>query len=593
MRRKALRLQCAWWVSILAVSACRQESPITAASGPPQGRFAAVDASLITAAYTCGNYFRIRNANWAIAPLTYTVQETGEQGALAVASRPQAYPYNETYLLTATTGTLQLSSAGVVVATQANGRTSCATSSTAGSWTNPTPWPLVAIHSALLPTGKVMTWGRMELTVPEYPRIWDPVADPQATQSQAQAQYPVTNNPFCAGDALMPDGRLLVAGGHYNTNSGRPTAETFDPIALAWSQVPNMRAGRWYPTVTALANGEMLVESGPDSAMIPDSIPEVLQVDGTWRQLTNARRYPEIYPWNFQAPNGQVFSAGQTVNTQYINTSGTGSLGPVIPHVVNTLRDYGSAVMYDAGKILVVGGGIPTERTAEVIDLNKPSPQWAYTGFMSFPRRQLVATIQADGQVLVTGGGCCDSRGGINPVLIPEVWNPNNGHWTHMAPMQIVRIYHSTALLLPDGRILSAGSGQPADAGQVDQFNAEIYSPPYLFNPDGTLATASRPLLLYAPPTVGYGQQFKIWTQNVIPSRMLWIRLGVGTHSFNQNQRLNKLPFVQIPIPPGNASTPFAVTAPASPNLAPPGHYLFFVLNAAGTPSLGRIIQIH
>ena len=73
--------------------------------------------------------------------------------------------------------------------------------------------------------------------------------------------------------------------------------------------------------------------------------------------------------------------------------------------------------MYDVGKIIVMGGGIPTERTAEVIDLNKPSPQWAYTGFMVYPRRQMFATIQADGQVLATGGGCCDSRGGGNPVL--------------------------------------------------------------------------------------------------------------------------------------------------------------------------------
>ena len=581
----------AWWVSILILAACRQESPSIEPSAP-QGRFATVSASLITVAYTCGNYFRIRNANWASATLSYTVEETGEQGALTVPSRPQAYPYNETYLLTNTTGTLQLSSAGVIIASQANGATTCASASSAGSWTNPVSWPLVAIHSALLPTGKVMTWGRMELTVPEYPRIWDPVADPQATQPQAQAQYPVANNPFCAGDALMPDGRLLVAGGHYNTNSGRASAEVFDPIALAWSQTANMHDGRWYPTVTALASGEMFVESGPDSSMIPDSVPEVLQTDGTWRLLTGAKRYPEIYPWNFQAPNGQVFSAGQTANTQYINTSGTGSLGPIIPHVVNTYRDYGSAVMYDAGKIIVIGGGIPTQRSAEVIDLNKPSPAWAYTGFMKYPRRQMFATIQADGQVLVTGGGCCDSRGGINPVLIPEVWNPHNGHWTDMAPMKIVRVYHSTALLLPDGRILSAGSGQPSDAGQVDEFNAEIYSPPYLFNPDGTSATASRPLIMSAPTIVGYGQQFKIWTQNVIPKTMLWIRLGVGTHSFNENQRLNYLSFTELAIPPGNASTPFSVTAPANANLAPPGHYLFYVLNAAGTPSLGKIIQI-
>jgi galactose oxidase len=591
MRRTAPQVMCAVWLSVAVLTACRQESPVTATG--VGARLSTVDPTQITLAYTCGNYFRVRNANWAVAPLSYTVQQTGEQGTLTVASRSQAYKYNETYLLTRTTGTLQLSSAGIVVATVANGGTTCAAAYTAGSWASPTPWPVVSIHSALLPTGKVMTWGRMELTTPEYPRIWDPVADPDASQPQAMAQYPVPNNPFCAGDALMSDGRLMVAGGHYATASGRKTAEIFDPIALAWSQTPDMHDGRWYPTVTALANGEMMVESGPDSMMVQDSIPEVLQTDGTWRLLTGAKRYPEIYPWNFQAPNGQVFSAGQTVNTQYINTSGTGSLGPVIKHVVNTYRDYGSAVMYDVGKIIVMGGGIPTERTAEVIDLNQASPSWAYTGFMKYPRRQMFATIQADGQVLATGGGCCDSRGGINPVLIPEVWNPSNGHWTDMAPMKIVRVYHSTALLLPDARILSAGSGQPSDPGQVDEFNAEFYSPPYLFNPDGTPATASRPLVMFTPTLVGYGQQFKIWTQNVLPTRMLWIRLGVGTHSFNENQRINYLKFTALPVAAGNASTPFNVAAPANANLAPPGHYLFFVLNASGTPSVGRIIQIH
>jgi galactose oxidase-like protein len=548
----------------------------------------AVDPSLVSLTYTCGNVFRIHNANWSVVPLTYTVTATNEQGALTVPGRPQAYPFNETYLRTTNTGTLQLSYSGAVIATQANTGTACDTTATKGAWTNVIPWPVVSIHSALLPNGKVITWGRMELSKPEYPVVWDPVSDPTA---QHQTQYPVNNNPFCAGHAFLADGRLAVTGGHFDVNMGRPTAYTFDYTSNVWTPLPNMATGRWYPTATALANGELLVESGTDSLMRNDSVPEVLQANGTWRQLTTARRWPGFYPWNFVAPNGLVFSAGQSAVTQYITTAGTGALGPVIRHVENATRDYGTAVMYDAGKILVAGGGY-NDRTAETIDLNQPAPQWKNTGWMSFVRRQHTGTIQADGQVLVTGGGGGDFRGSVNPVLIAEVWNPANGHWTQVAPMHLARLYHSSTLLLPDARVLSVGSGQPAGTGQVDQYNGEIYSPPYLFNPDGTAATASRPMITYAPPIVGYGQPFTVWTQNVIAAKVLWVRLGATTHSFNENQRLNYLAFTVNPQQSGNASTAVTVTTPANANLAPPGHYVLYVLNASGVPSVGRVVQI-
>jgi galactose oxidase len=466
----------------------------------------------------------------------------------------------------------------------------CATAWTMGAWSSVITWPVVGIHSAVLPNGNVVSWGRMEITPPEYPVVWNPIADPEATHPLVQ--YPVGDNPFCAGDAFMPNGLLMVAGGHYNTNSGRATAWTFDGATGAWTALPNMMTGRWYPTVTALADGEMLVESGDDSLMQNDSIPEVLQTTGTWRTLSGIRRWPNYYPWNFQAPNGMVFSAGQWAITQYINTAGTGSLGPNIPHVADTLRDYGSAVMYDVGKIIVMGGGY-TLRSAEIINLNAAIPQWQNTGWMNYPRRQMNATILANGLVLATGGGTGDFRGSVNPVLVPELWSPVTGKFTELAPMHLARLYHSSAILLPDARLMSLGSGQPAATGQVDQYNIELYSPPYLFNPDGTSATASRPIVTYAPPTVGYGAVFTVWTQNVIPTKVLWIRLGATTHSFNENQRLNYLSYTVGTPPTGSASTPLAVTAPANANLAPPGHYILYVLNAAGVPSVGQIVQIH
>jgi len=165
------------------------------------------------------------------------------------------------------------------------------------------------------------------------------------------------------------------------------------------------------------------------------------------------------------------------------------------------------------------------------------------------------------------------------------VWNPATGLWTQMATMHVPRLYHSNTLLLPDGRILSVGGGQPPAISQQNQFNAEFYSPPYLFNPDGTPATASRPIITSLPGSVHYDQNFTVQTQNVNAATVLWIRLGAVTHSFNENQRLNYLSFTQN----GGALT---VTAPFSANIAPPGHYLLYVLNALGVPSVGKIIQI-
>ena len=102
--------------------------------------------------------------------------------------------------------------------------------------------------------------------------------------------------------------------------------------------------------------------------------------------------------------------------------------------------------------------------TAEIIDLNSPTPAWTYTGSMVTGGRKLHnATLLADGKVLVTGG----SRGTESPNTAPtnpayesELWDPATGTWTTMASLTKIRSYHSIALLLPDGRVLSAGGQQ-------------------------------------------------------------------------------------------------------------------------------------
>lgn len=207
---------------------------------------------------------------------------------------------------------------------------------------------------------------------------------------------------------------------------------------------------------------------------------------------------------------------------------------------------------------------------------------------MSVGRTQINATLLANGQVLVTGG----SNGtGFNApptgdaVLSAELWDPATEQWKTLARMGHHRLYHSTALLLPDARVLSVGSGQPAAVGFTDDLTAEIFNPPYLFAADGT--PAPRPAITSAPTAVGYGQPFTLTTPNAADVRAVtWIRLGSVTHAFNESQRFARLTFSLV------GATSLMVNAPASGAVAPPGHYLLFIIDSHGVPSVASIIRI-
>jgi hypothetical protein len=158
-----------------------------------------------------------------------------------------------------------------------------------------------------------------------------------------------------------------------------------------------------------------------------------------------------------------------------------------------------------------------------------------------------------------------------------ELWNPATGTWKVLATNSINRIYHSAAVLLRDGRVLVTGSGERS--GDVDQFNAELYSPPYLFQ-------GSRPELTSAPGTLTYGTSFAVATPDAEAiAKVTLLRLGSTTHGFDQNQRFMSLDFTSAP-------GELTVTAPASGNLAPPGDYLLFVVNDDGVPSLGQTVRL-
>lgn len=471
-----------------------------------------------------------------------------------------------------------------------------------GKWDSPVPWDIVPLHMTLLPTGKVLAWGKLETNgTMSMPRLWDP-GNGLPTSARMVALDTML---FCSGHTLMADGRVMVSGGHKADDEGLDVTNIFDPVSETWaSGLPKMAKGRWYPTVTTLADGRVITVAGRDSSSRTVLIPEIWE-NSRWVQLPGASYNLPYYPRDFVAPNGRLFEAGERIKSRWLDVDATSATGrgrwytaAGFAHVWPYNRDYGSAVMYEAGKILYAGGGgyltwgspdpkspTPTQ-TAEIIDLNATAPKWTKTSDMHFARRHLNATILPDGQVLVTGG---TSAGGFNTlsgaVHAAEVWNPSNGTWTVLASNTIDRGYHSVSLLMPDGTVLHGAGGDAAvpnggGAQYPRQTNHEIFHPPYLFK--GARPTISS----VSPTTIGYNQKLTVTTPNAGQiTAVRWIRLGSVTHAFDASQRANTLSFTRT-------ATQLKVTTPLQNRRAPPGYYLVFVLNRNGVPSTGKIVKV-
>jgi galactose oxidase len=536
-----------------------------------------VDAGLapVDLSYVCGNRFLVSNAHEVPISVTYRVGGSGEEGTVEVPAAPSMDPaISEGLIETRTKGTVQIFLDGKPLVARANGGTLCTpvtaapafavtSAATGGQWTAPFAWPIVAVHMMLLPNGRVLSIGRTGT-----PRVWNPATG-------VFTSVPPPANLFCAGHTLLADGRVLVAGGHISDKHGLPNITLFSSATNTWTSGTKMARGRWYPTTTVMGNGDVAILAGTDEAAAVVTIPEVWS-NGSLRQLTGAVKSLAWYPRAWVAPNGLLYEAGPDQKTFFLSLAGTGkwTAGPTR---LFGQRNYGSAVMYDDGKILYAGGGLTTN-TAEVLDLNQVGSPWKWTSPMAFARRHHNLTVLPTGEVLATGGVAGTTFNDISTgVHAAEIWNPQTGQWTTMASNAITRGYHGTSLLLPDGRVLNSGGG--GGAGAPNELNAELYSPPYLFK-------GARPTITSAPTSVGYSASFRILTPDAATiTHVSFIRLGAVTHAFDENQRFQRLSFTAD-------ATGLTVTAPSSSTRAPPGHYMVFILNGNDVPSVAKIVQI-
>ena len=449
--------------------------------------------------------------------------------------------------------------------------------SVVGQWQAPIAWPHVAVHMTLLHTGDVLSWddeGGVSST------LWN------AATNTFTGLPNTADNLFCSSQSALADGRILVAGGHDPASLGSNGANIFDPTTGQWTAGQRMAFRRWYPTTTTLADGRVIVIGGAQSCFTCIAeVPEIYDpVANTWTQLSAARINLPLYPYEFLLPDGRIVTAGAN---EGITTTRALELSSQTWTTIDAIAvDGGSSAMYRPGRIIKSGSwsrntdlpSVPTSNTTYVLDMNAASPRWRQTASMAFPRAHHNLTLLPDGNVLVTGGERMSDGIDISEAVFEaELWSPATETWSTLSAMTVPRLYHGSALLLPDARVLVAGSGNLG--GAIDQLSAEIFSPPYLFK-------GARPAIASAPSRIEYGTAFDVLTPDAASiTSVSLVRPGSVTHTFDRDQRFLELTFRQ-------SADGLSIDAPANANLAPPGYYMLFLVNGNGVPSVAAFVRL-
>jgi hypothetical protein len=461
------------------------------------------------------------------------------------------------------------------------------------------------VHAALLPTGKVLMFsGTAEANLPRESRVWDPVSDTITSQSFA-------DDLFCAGHAMLSDGRVLVNGGAIpGQGRGIKATHIFDHAGESWTKVKDMNHARWYPTTVTLPDGRAITFSGRDEngAVVPQV--EIYDpAADTWTDLpVSANKHLDIYPSMHLMPDGTIFYTGTRWDgssaawmspppTARLDLS-TNTWANVDDHEIPD-RTEGMSILLppfvpgplihehddipkppkeppSLTRVLVVGGHGATP-TAEIIDMADAAPAWRRTTDMNFARRNVNGVLLPDGKVLVCSGiRHFKWDGDPGYVYEAELFDPQSESWTVAAPMAVGRQYHSASLLLADGRVLNVGS---QDAS-VREMRMEVYSPPYLFR-------GPRPKVTTVPAVVEYGDDFIVETPDSCRiDRVVLIRPTSVTHHTNTDQRYLTLTWKH------EGTCGLLATAPPNAQLAPPGYYLLFILDDCGVPSVGQFVRL-
>jgi hypothetical protein len=463
-----------------------------------------------------------------------------------------------------------------------------------GQWSAPytPPGSVIAIHAVMMHTGKVLMWtmhqvpgdgsGYEEQAIAA---VYDPV-----TKISKRVDPPLDMNIFCGAATILQDGRVLVVGGldPYNGYSGEgiPVVLTFDPVTLTWTVLPPMRHGRWYPSVITLADGSALVVGGHAEGVrnAPNNDLEHILADGSAPQVVN--QYPvgageDMYSPEFQLPDGRVFSFVSKRSDWIDPSTWRISSGPAVLAKQYTYPNGVLLPLTPGGHFVVslTGGRIgpqtsnPGTTTSVRIDLSVPSPKFTAMSPLLQPRTNSNTVLLPDGTMLMVGGNLTGNF--LDPYYQATLYNLATDVWTPVASQTRRRAYHSTALLLPDATVLSAGDNGGGVIGGAN--SVEVYSPPYLFK-------GPRPVITSLVASAAQGSALTIGTDSAV-TRAVLIAPGAATHATDIVQREIVLPVVLNPTSGITASIPADGTVPS-------GYYMMFVLNSSGVPSVAQWIHV-
>ncbi len=505
---------------------------------------------------------------------------------------------------------------------------------TDGRWQGQVEIPVLGVHAALLPTGKVMWFNRLDAGTSDNEAaayLWDPskpAGDPGAIRQVTPPVNPETGRPvnlFCAGQSLLADGQLLVTGGNLAYASatsdykGLNRIYTFDPWSEQWTEQPRMAHGRWYPTQTLLPDGRTMIVAGRDEtgdasdATNTDielfSPPATRGGQGTVNKvaeygssLIGSPAKPAYYPHWIVMPNGNVLNAGPRREESWALNFTRAALSSADRPSWAREHLYGTGVLLPGGpqgstRVAQIGGfgwfpGAPDSAsqreataTSEIFDEAHPTAAPTPGPSLVQARAHHNTVLLPDGSMVSVGGGYGNRDGDLRlggpEHLAIELWDPVTETW-RLGPVQLYkRAYHSTALLLPDGRVVSAGDDRdPTKAPTRRTDVAEIYEPPYLSAP------GPRPAITSAPESVSWNQSFAVQTSSPV-ARAVLMAPGATTHANDMQQR-----HVELRMTPSPSGTGAELVAPPNANVAPPGWYMLFALSPSGKPSIAKWIKL-
>jgi len=435
----------------------------------------------------------------------------------------------------------------------------------------------IGISAVLLHTGKVLLFGGKYRTTDKNTAayLYDPV-------TRTGHEVPAPAAVYCGGVTILSDGRVFSSGGAFpKVPYGIPDQFLFNPVTEQWVRQPSTERARYYPTTTKLANGSIVVTAGTEAdgtTRNPQTEVYTPPASGgtTGSVRTVGSSHPTVfYPRQWTMPDGNMLQMDSR-KVYKLNTS-TWAWTP-LPQMLSATGLGAAGLMHQGGpqgstKVTMIGG-LKSGRAHNLVqqfNYANPAAGWTYGTPMPTARSHMNVVQVPDGSAFAIGGNSVSSYDQGQTQTLH--YDPKADTWEPMAVQSVRRAYHSTAVLLPDGRIMSAGDTGPGGGRSAIDF----YSPPYLNQ-------GPRPSITSAPGQVGHGSSFSVNVSGPDTSRAVLMAPSATTHANEMHARHVELDVTQV-------AGGFTATAPSA-TVAPPGYYMLFVLTPDGVPSVAKWVHV-